>query len=319
MKRFFAALGAMVAATATVGAIFGDGLLAQTRQDDSRRTVSSLRPPAKSPPARSGRSSGPVQTPTMKEWRPSVVPYPVYPYGTYPYGSYLPGYGYGYVYPYSSYPYYLPPVYLPAERLYGPEAMKRFLGLDGAGRSSAGWGGGSTAAADGMAREPRPASQRGTNRESLALAGKFIGYGDNHFAAQRYNDANQRYKKAAEIAPGVAEAYFRQGFAQAAMGRYEAAVSAIKRGLDLDPAWARSGFRIDKLYRNKEAVKKAHLDALAKAASEESLNPDLLFLLGVLLYFDGQTDRAAPFFQRADQLAGSPYLKGFLEQVKAKE
>jgi hypothetical protein len=53
-------------------------------------------------------------------------------------GDYLPGYGYGYghyPYPYG-YPHlhwhgplYYPPVYMPAENLFGPQATRRFLGV----------------------------------------------------------------------------------------------------------------------------------------------------------------------------------------------
>lgn len=248
----------------------------------------------------------------MSQWRSSLVPYPIYPYyGVYPY----PVYGYPYAafsgrfpngpgftvlspVPYANYP-YTTPLYPPPPQIFGVGPS-----VDPAVPPSR------------PAREDRPAPQRGTNRDSLASAGKFIGYGDNHFAAQRYNDANQRYKNAAEVAPGLADSYFRQGFALMAMGRYEAAIKAFKRGLDLDPGWITLGFRIDTLYGENKMAKKSHLDALAKAASGEQLDPDMLFLLGVVLYFDGQTERSAPFFQRANQLSNSPYLTGFLGQLK---
>lgn len=314
MKRFFAVLEAVGAAAIAVGIVFHGVVWAQPRQDENRHPRGSVRPEAKSPPARSGASRGPVPSSTMSEWRSTVVPYVVYPYGVYTYGVYpYPVYGYPYaafsgnfpngpgytvLYPYAGYP-YSAPVY-PSPQIFGVPGPS----TDPAVPPSR------------PEREERPAAQRGTNRDSLALAGKFIGYGDNHFAAQRYNEANQRYKTAAGVAPGLAEACFRQGFALTAMGRYELAIKAFKRGLDLDPAWAASGFRIDTLYRDNEMAKKSHLDALAKATSGEQLDPDMLFLLGVLLYFDGQSERAAPFFQRANQLANSPYLTGFLAQLK---
>jgi len=245
----------------------------------------------------------------MGEWRPTVVPYPVYPY--------WPRYWY---YPYPDwpwYPYYLPPVYLPAETLYGPEAVKRFMGVDRLVPSPSATTRPSKTTIERKARDERPAAARVSNKDALVRAGKFLGYGDNHFSAQRYNDAYQRYKKAAESAPDLAEAYFRQGYALIAMGRYELAAKAIKRGLELDRGWARSAFRNAELYGpDSQAAKKAHLDALAKAATDAPEAPDLLFLLGVLLYFDGQAERAAPFFQRADQLGGGSHLKGFLEQIE---
>jgi len=96
------------------------------------------------------------------------------------------------------------------------------------------------------------------------------------------------------------------------MGRYELALKALKRGLDLDPGWVRSDFRNDELYGPNQAAKRAHIDTLAKAATEGPEDPDLLFLLGVFLHFDGQADRAATFLQRADQLGASAHVKAFL-------
>ena len=46
--------------------------------------------------------------------------YPSYNNGYYPQYGYSRGYYRGYFYP--------PPIYLPAERLYGPQAMRRFMG-----------------------------------------------------------------------------------------------------------------------------------------------------------------------------------------------
>ena len=264
-------------------------------------------------PARREGYSGPVQTPTMNQWRPTVVPYPVYPYNPYWPGPWYPDYGYYYPYPYQ--PYILPPLYVPAETMYGPEAVKRFMGVD---RVSPPAGGGSKASPERKVREDKPPSQRGTSRDSLVRAGRFMGYGDNHFANQKYLDALQRYRSAAEAAPQLAEAFFRQAYALIAMGRYEPALKAIKRGLELDSGWAKSDFRNDELYGPNQTAKRAHVDALAKAAHEKPEDPDLLLLVGVFLYFDGQTDRAEPFFQRADQL-GSAHAKPFLEEIEKKK
>jgi hypothetical protein len=94
---------------------------------------------------------------------------------------------------------------------------------------------------------------------------------------------------------------------------------AIKRGLDLNPTWSRSDFRNNELYGDNHVAKRAHLDALAEAATEAPQDADLLLLLGVFLYFDGQVERASPFFQRAEQLAGAQYVKGFLEEIEKKQ
>jgi len=236
--------------------------------------------------------------------------------GGYYYRDYYPQYGYPY-YPDSFY-YYSAPLYIPAEELYGPEAVKRFMGVDHWFRPQPKVNiivppaaGGQHPGAAAAAPEPK-ADLRGTGPDSVALAWKFIGYGDAHFSEQRYLDAYQRYRKAARAAPKLADAYFRQGYALAGMGRYDLAVNAIERGLDLDPRWPGSKFDNRELFEGNDLAKNAQLDAMAKAAEQEPHNADLLFLLGVLLHFDDQPDRAEAFFNQAAELGGHPkYIRLF--------
>jgi tetratricopeptide (TPR) repeat protein len=180
---------------------------------------------------------------------------------------------------------------------------------------------------DGLASRPVPLTSRSkpkedrdmddvlraTNQETVDRARRFMGFGDAHFAKRKYADAYQRYRKAVEVAPGLTEAYFRQGFALVATGRYELANKMMRRGLAMDPGWPQSGFRLAELYGPNDQDKAAHLDAMAEAAGKDPNNVELLFLIGVCLHFDGKRERAAPFFERAAELSVAPdYLKGFL-------
>ena len=202
-------------------------------------------------------------------------------------GSYVLGGAYGY-YPYYAYGYpyyssnYCPGVPLPAVDFTEPPQDNRL--------------------------------QRATNAQSVDLAQKFIGYGDALFAQGKYADANDRYRTAAESAPQLPDALFRQAFALAATGRYDLAVRAVKRGLDLDPRWPNSGFTLDDLYKDNAAAKSAHFESLAAAAQKRPNDADLVFLMGVYFYFDGQPARAAPFFRVAVQLApgNAGYIAPFM-------
>jgi tetratricopeptide (TPR) repeat protein len=165
--------------------------------------------------------------------------------------------------------------------------------------------------------EPKAAANRGTNAKSNAAAWKFIGYGDAQFAKQKYAEANDRYRKAAHSAPQLGEAQFRQGFALAAMGRCDLAAAAMKRGLKLDPAWPKSHFELEQLLGADKAAKKAMLDALAEAVTAKPADADRLFVLGVCLHFDGQSDRAATLFARAEEIIGDNV--GHIEAFLAKE
>jgi tetratricopeptide (TPR) repeat protein len=245
-----------------------------------------------------------------------------YPYGgaAYPYGyGYLPGgyvwYGPGYYpyYPSPDWPWALPPLYAPAESQFGPDSVKRFMGADrGLGPGIGG---------DVNRAKEAPANQRATNAESVAMGRRFMRLGDDYFRAGKYSLAYDRYRNASQAAPRVADAYIRQGFALAALGRYEAAAREFKRGMELDPDWASSDFRLADLYGDNGRAKSAHLDAMAKAADAKSESSDLLFLIGLYLHFDGQVERARPFFQRADQLAGgnAAHLAAFLDPLQPVE
>ena len=246
-----------------------------------------------------------------------IGPHRSYWYGYPPWDSWCP--------PYPPYWYYPPPMFVPAEALYGPQAVKRFLGVQDsnpAPRTTITWPGPAMVAPlPGQAplepKKPPEAVPRAANAETRALARRFIGFGDQHFTNEKYGEAYQRYRKAAEVMPELAEAYFRQGFALIGAGRYDLAAKVIKRGLALDPGWPKSGFRLNELYGGNQGAKAAHLEALAAAAEKSPDNADLLFLLGVCLFFDGARDRAAPFFERAVQLAGpGEHLLGFLEPVR---
>jgi tetratricopeptide (TPR) repeat protein len=157
-------------------------------------------------------------------------------------------------------------------------------------------------------------AERAAADRSNELALKSIEYGDALFAKGKYVEANERYRKAARIAPKLATAYFRQGFALAAAGRCDPAAAAVKRGLKLDPAWPKSNFELGQLFGANAAAKDARLDALAAVAMDKAADANRLFMLGVFLHFDGQPDRAAATFARAEKAAGNHlgHIEAFL-------
>ena len=193
---------------------------------------------------------------------------------------------------------YLPPIGLPAAGYYGSDVSVFLLPPSGESRD---------AAQPGRIADPK----------SVAAGLRLIGQGDPQFIRRRYAEALDRYKQAAQTAPRLATAAFRQGWALIALGRYELAVEAFKRGLDIDPHWARSNFRLFELYGPNRKDKSAHIDALAQAAIDRPDNGDLLFLVGVFLFFDEQPGRAGPFFERAAALipGDKAHLAGFLAKA----
>ncbi|MEX2118296.1 MAG: tetratricopeptide repeat protein [Pirellulales bacterium] len=245
----------------------------------------------------------------------------------YPPGFWPPYYYHDYYYdPYFRGPIVYPPLVVPAETMYGPQALRRFMGVDQppaaapapapaiqAGQAAGGGFGVLAPAAPDPARPKRPPS----NAEAVARSRQFITFGDEHFRQQKFANAYQRYKKAVAAAPDLADPWFRQGQTLLAMGRYDSAASALKRGLSLKPDWPRTAFRLDQLYGANQLAKTTHLEALARAATQKPDNADLMFLLGVQLYFDGQADRARNFFIRSRDLAldAGDHLFAFLKEL----
>jgi tetratricopeptide (TPR) repeat protein len=197
--------------------------------------------------------------------------------------------------PYFDYGYFAPLPWLPPDPLLG---LGPAMNAPGAAAPQAPLG-----------PKPRP-----LNPEALARAGRFLSAGDEHFAAQRYRDANTRYRSATEAAPDLAEAFFRQGQALVAMGQYELAGKAFKRGMKLSDKWPQADFNLTELYAANQVAKTAHLEALAAAAGDNPRDATLLLLVGLQLYFDGQQERSRAFFRKAEPLLAGEALN--LDAVK---
>lgn len=231
---------------------------------------------------------------------------------------------YGYGVAYLSYPswYYwnapytfVPPapMMLPAGDLFGPIAARQPLG--GAARQPAGGAGNGRG---GLPVRPIGRGVQHSNATARGRAWRLVEQGDARFAKGDYIQARQRYRTAAAAAPDLGEPCFRQGHALTAQGLYTRAVAVYRRGLQHDSGWPQSGFRWHQIYGDDQATEKAHRDALVAQVAEQPHNTDLLFLLGIRLYFDGQVDQARLFFRRAKQLGGDlPELDAFLAEPVA--
>jgi len=324
--RFSAAILASAALFAVAASSNAPSNQSGTPDDDHRRSMGNLRPDDRtaglavqgSPPPRFDRDRGPADQRARHD-RGGDLPghrhrphhgqgywHPPYPpdYGLDPYYHHPRPFYWGYP--------YWPLIHIPAESLYGPLALKRFLGLSptypAAARPRA------VLVAGGDEGDREEPVRRATNQRSFELGGRFLGFGDAHFADGKYAAAYSRYKKAADAAPALADAYFRQGFALIALGNYPQAAKVLKRGLEIAPDWPRSGFHVQGLYGTNPGAKTAHVGALSQAVVDQPHDPDLPFVLGVLVHFDGEPDRAVPLFERAARLTvgSDAHLRAFL-------
>ena len=164
-------------------------------------------------------------------------------------------------------------------------------------------------AVDPAAPAPRAAVVRSSITDR-SRARQHIKLGDAAFLAGRYSDALSRYRNAAETATDYAEAHYRKGHAYVAVGKYDLAAASFRRGLELEPAARREGFRTSDLYGAESKAKTVHLENLAAAALMREDVADNYFLLGLMLRFDGEHDRAAKFLAKAVSL--SPAMRSTL-------
>jgi hypothetical protein len=103
--------------------------------------------------------------------------------------------------------------------------------------------------------------------------------------------------------------------ALAATTNYSLAVDEIKRAMKIDPDWPLKGAALDELWGADNILSKnAVLHKLAAWVREDIRDPDRLFLMGVFLHFNDDTDKSHPFFEAAYELSPNPvYAQAFLE------
>jgi len=255
--------------------------------------------------------------------------------GTFYGGPTVGYYGGGYGYNYLPYGYYrgpwgrgfaLPPLVIPAETIYGPLAVQRFLGVDqgiatpvtynvpavNAG-VPAGGGFGVNAAGVQVPKARLPAS----NQAARDRAKRQLEIGDDWFRKQNYGNAAQAYRDAIRAAPDVADAYFHQAAVAIAQGRFDAAVEGIKSGLKVSTTYIDGGFKYSTLYGDNRVAHTADLEVLARAATDAPTS-DLYYLMSVMLFFDEAPRRSGPFFTKARELAVGEtwHIDVFLEILK---
>lgn len=202
-----------------------------------------------------------------------------------------------------------PPVVGDAGALYGPRAVRQFLGENNA----AGGGGANNAGAQPVQVARAPVAPPPLSNPTVrALAWKFVEYGDRHFKRGDYRKAAGRYRKAESQASDIADIHFRLAFAELGTERYAQAVTAIKQGLTLKPDWPNSGFVLEELYPTAEA-KRAVFRQLHTYADQHPNDADGQFLLGMLQHFDGQTEAAEVRMRRVVELTGvGAHARAFL-------
>jgi hypothetical protein len=145
---------------------------------------------------------------------------------------------------------------------------------------------------------PKEAKPQPPEDPRLASA-RNVDLGKEGFAIGEYGRAAFRFQKAADLAPDQALPHFLLAQSFFALGKYRDAVSAVHAGLALDPTWPATGARFAALYGPANNELALHLQQLAAARAAHPDDPVLLFLQGVVLWFDGRQDDARLLFEKA--------------------
>lgn len=158
--------------------------------------------------------------------------------------------------------------------------------------------------------QPRPSNLE-AKRKSIRLEAM----GDQAFARRDWADAYQRFKQAAEQAADRAEPREKLAYTLLAQGLYGMTALEMKRAIAIDRNWPRTGASLEAVFGpNSELLRNNILHRLAAWVREDIRDPDRLFVMGVVLHFNGQPDKAVEFLKTAAELTqGAAHVTAFLE------
>lgn len=176
----------------------------------------------------------------------------------------------------------------------------------------------SSATATGVASSDSRRDEPRLTREDLnraTAAGIAIGRGDTAFEHGEYERARDEYTQAIAVvsdAPGIRIAL---GLSDYALGEFEAAAHAIRRGVAQSPDLASSDFDLLDVYGQPEDSNR-HRRALDEFVTQNPEDADALFLLGFVQYFSDQREAARTTFSAYRSIVPHDELAdAFVEKV----
>ena len=144
--------------------------------------------------------------------------------------------------------------------------------------------------------------------------------GDRLFTTLDYSAAEKSYAKSLQAAPDRPEPYVRLAMAKAARGDFRGAVGFLKQMTDVDPNSPGRVDSLDQLFGLQNGVSKLQLkQRVADWTKVDIRDPDRIFLLGVILFLDGD-DRFRTLLDTGVKLEGEqPHLRAFLDAAPARD
>lgn len=138
--------------------------------------------------------------------------------------------------------------------------------------------------------------------------------GDAHLRDQQWMLAYQDYKKAVDYAEDQAEAHWRLGLVLLMLQRYDSAAVSFKRMAYLEPEFPHRAPPLAEVFGPDSTLARTTLaHKLAEYVRQDIRDPDRLFLLGSMLYFERDT-RAREVLEAGLRLAGrGQHFEAFLQ------
>lgn len=142
--------------------------------------------------------------------------------------------------------------------------------------------------------------------------------GDRLFANLDYSAAEKSYAKSVQAAPDRPEPYARLAVTKAARGDFRGAVNFLKQMAEVDVTYPNRADSLATLFGPQNGVSKLQLkQRVADWTKVDVRDSDRVFLLGIVLFLDGD-ERFRTLLDTCLKLEGEqPYLRAFLDSTPA--
>lgn len=168
------------------------------------------------------------------------------------------------------------------------------------------------------ATKTHPSLVQPSTPEAQLRSARLQDAGDRLFQRLDYFAAEKSYAKAMQAAPDRPEPYLRLAIAKAARGDFRSAVTYIRQIADIDATYPGRADSMGVLFGHQNGIARLKLkQSVADWTNVDVRDPDRLYLLGVILFLEGD-DRFKTILDTAVKLEGDKsYLTIFLNAPPA--
>ena len=164
----------------------------------------------------------------------------------------------------------------------------------------------------------RPLEKAATPEAQLRSL-RFQQHGDQQVKAGQIAAASGSYRQAVNAAPDRPEPHFHWGIALLARRQFTEAVQQFRTGIGLDAGWPTRNPRFTEFFGDDQPLVILQLkDQAAQWVQQDIRDSNRVFLLGLVLLLDGDTDRSREVIGTAARLAANPdWMQPFLGAAPA--